>query len=68
LPKNIIDSVKKETDSRIVVEIGSTMDDVEKRMIAETLSYTSGDKKHAAEILGIARKTLYRKLRNYNLL
>ena len=67
MPKNIIDSVKKETDSRIVVEIGSTMDDVEKRMITETLSYTSGDKKHAAEILGITRKTLYRKLKGYGL-
>ena len=68
LPKNIIDSVKKETDSRIVVEIGSTMDEVEKRVITETLGYTRGDKKHAAEILGITRKTLYRKLKVYNLL
>ena len=61
-------SAKRETDSRVVVEISSTMDDVEKRMIKETLGYTRGDKKHAAEILGITRKTLYRKLRNYNLL
>jgi transcriptional regulator with GAF, ATPase, and Fis domain len=68
LPKNIIDSAKKETDSKVVVEIGSTMDDIEKRIIAETLSYTKGDKKHASEILGITRKTLYRKLRGYNLL
>ncbi|MGH7800199.1 MAG: sigma 54-interacting transcriptional regulator [Thermodesulfobacteriota bacterium] len=68
LPKNIIDSAKKETDSRIVVEIGSTMDEVEKRVITETLGYTRGDKKHAAEILGITRKTLYRKLKGYNLL
>ncbi len=68
LPKNIIDSAKKETDSRIVVEIGSTMDEVEKRVITETLGYTRGDKKHAAEILGITRKTLYRKLKVYNLL
>jgi transcriptional regulator with GAF, ATPase, and Fis domain len=67
LPKNIIDSAKKETDSRVVVEIGSTMDDIEKRVIAETLSYTKGDKKHAAEILGITRKTLYRKLKGYNI-
>ena len=68
LPKNIIDSAKKETDSKVVVEIGSTMDEIEKRVIGETLSYTKGDKKHAAEILGITRKTLYRKLRGYNLL
>src|SRR5579884_43418 len=68
LPKNIIDSARKETDSKVVVEIGSTIDEVEKRVIAETLSYTKGDKKHAAEILGITRKTLYRKLKGYNLL
>jgi two-component system response regulator HydG len=68
LPKNIIDSARSETDSKIVVEIGSTMDEVEKQVIAETLSYTKGDKKHAAEILGITRKTLYRKLKGYNLL
>ncbi len=67
LPKNIIDSAKKETDSKIIVEIGTTMDDVEKRVITETLSYTRGDKKHAAEILGITRKTLYRKLKGYGL-
>ena len=68
LPKNIIDSAKKETDSKVIVEIGSTMDEVEKRVITETLGYTRGDKKHAAEILGITRKTLYRKLKGYNLL
>ncbi len=68
LPKNIIDSAKKETDSKVIVEIGSTMDEVEKRVITETLSYTRGNKKHAAEILGITRKTLYRKLKSYNLL
>ncbi|MER3446299.1 MAG: hypothetical protein C4291_05380 [Candidatus Dadabacteria bacterium] len=67
LPKNIIDSAKKETDNKIVVEIGSTMDEIEKRVIAETLSYTKGDKKHAAKILGITRKTLYRKLKEYNI-
>ena len=44
------------------------MDEVEKRVITETLGYTRGDKKHAAEILGITRKTLYRKLKVYNLL
>ncbi len=67
LPKNIIDSAKKETDSKILVEIGSTMDEIEKRVIAETLNYTKGDKKRASEILGITRKTLYRKLKGYNI-
>ncbi len=67
LPKNIVDSAKKEPDSKVMVEIGSTMDEIEKRVITETLNYTNGDKKHAAEILGITRKTLYRKLKGYNI-
>jgi transcriptional regulator with GAF, ATPase, and Fis domain len=67
LPKNIVDSAKKEPDSKVIFEIGSTIDEIEKRVITETLNYTNGDKKHAAEILGITRKTLYRKLKGYNI-
>jgi two-component system response regulator HydG len=31
-------------------------------MIRETLRYTKGDKKLAAQLLGIATRTIYRKL------
>lgn len=47
------------------VEIGSTLESLEKRMIEMTLEYTNGDKTRAAAILGIGRKTLYRKLEQY---
>ena len=42
------------------------MDEVERRVILETLAYTRGDKSRTAQILGIGRKTLYRKLDQYN--
>jgi transcriptional regulator with GAF, ATPase, and Fis domain len=49
----------------VEIEIGTTMDEVEKKVILETLAYTRGDKSRAAQILGIGRKTLYRKLQRY---
>jgi len=51
----------------IVLEIGipSTMDDVEKHVIEATLDLTDGDKSRAARMLDIGRKTLYRKLEQY---
>jgi two-component system response regulator HydG len=59
---------ESEVDARksVEVEIGTTMDEVEKRLILETLTYTRGDKSRTAQILGIGRKTLYRKLQQYN--
>jgi two-component system response regulator HydG len=66
LPDNVR-GVESETDARkrVEVDIGTTIDEVEKRVILETLGYTQGDKTRAAQILGIGRKTLYRKLRQY---
>ncbi|HMG35183.1 MAG TPA: sigma 54-interacting transcriptional regulator [Blastocatellia bacterium] len=55
-----------EASKTIEVEVGSTMDELEKRMILQTLAYTRGDRTRAAQILGIGRKTLYRKLQKYN--
>jgi two-component system response regulator HydG len=65
------DSVRgaeSENDERktVELEVGASMEEVEKRVILETLAYTKGDKSRAAQILGIGRKTLYRKLLQYN--
>ena len=59
---------ESETDARksVELEIGATMNEVERRVILETLAYTRGDKSRTAQILGIGRKTLYRKLQQYN--
>ena len=42
------------------------MDEIEKQAIQATLDYTSGDKTRAARLLNIGRKTIYRKLDQYN--
>ena len=49
----------------IEVQFPSTMDEIERRVIKTTLDYTHGDKSQAARLLNIGRKTLYRKLEQY---
>jgi transcriptional regulator with GAF, ATPase, and Fis domain len=49
----------------INVEIPTKMDEIEKQAIEATLDYTDGEKAKAARLLGIGRKTLYRKLDLY---
>jgi DNA-binding NtrC family response regulator len=49
----------------IVLEIGTTLAESEKQLIMGTLSYLKGNKTKSAEVLGIGRKTLHRKLEEY---
>ena len=81
LPESISKTVLEERD-RIKVErakaasegrtstfeitVPSSMEEIERQAIEATLDYTKGDKTHAARSLGIGRKTLYRKLEQYN--
>jgi two-component system NtrC family response regulator len=44
-----------------------TLDEVEKRHIRQIMGCTGGNRSQAADILGISRKTLYRKLKEYNI-
>jgi transcriptional regulator with PAS, ATPase and Fis domain len=45
----------------------STLEDMERRHIAEVLGYSSGNISQAARLLGIDRVTLYNKMRKYQL-
>jgi two-component system response regulator HydG len=47
---------------QLVIPIGMPMDEVERRVLHETLRHTKGDKTLAAQLLGIAARTIYRKL------
>jgi two-component system response regulator HydG len=47
---------------QIIVSVGTPLEEVERRMINETLKFTRGDKRLAADLLGIATRTIYRKL------
>ncbi len=50
----------------IEIELPATMDEIEKLVIDATLDYTQGDKSRASRLLNIGRKTLYRKLDQYD--
>ena len=52
--------------SSLEIEVPSSMEDIERRAIEATLDFTSGDKTKAARLLNIGRKTIYRKLEQYN--
>ena len=43
------------------IPIGTSLADIETTVIRETLNATKGDKKLAAQLLGIAVRTIYRK-------
>lgn len=49
----------------VEIALPATMEEIEKQVIQATLDYTQGDKSHAARLLDIGRKTLYRKLDQY---
>ena len=46
---------------------GTPLEQIEKRAIRETLRLTNGNREHAAKLLGIGERTLYRKLKEYGL-
>ena len=48
----------------VSIPLGSALKEVERRLIEETIRYTGGDKARAARVLGIAPRTIYRKLRS----
>ncbi|NVB36709.1 sigma-54-dependent Fis family transcriptional regulator [Pseudenhygromyxa sp. WMMC2535] len=47
---------------QLTFTVGTPLEEVERRMIMETLKFTRGDKRLAADLLGIATRTIYRKL------
>jgi transcriptional regulator with GAF, ATPase, and Fis domain len=52
--------------SKLEIDVPSSMEEIERQAIQATLDYTSGDKTRAAKLLSIGRKTIYRKLDQYN--
>jgi two-component system response regulator HydG len=46
---------------------GVGLDKLEKEAIRQTLGMTAGNREHAAKLLGIGERTLYRKLKEYGL-
>ncbi len=49
------------TRKLLTFEVGTTLKEVERQMITETLRYAQGDKGLAASLLGITARTIYRR-------
>jgi DNA-binding NtrC family response regulator len=64
LPQNVTSGI---TDDHISIPIGVSMNEAEKEIIKATLTYCKGNKSKAAELLGIGRKTLHRKVQEYHI-
>ncbi|MEW5815726.1 MAG: sigma-54 dependent transcriptional regulator [Spirochaetota bacterium] len=61
-------SIHSEADSDYIkISPGSSLSEAEKEIIRSTLLYLKGNKSKTAEVLGIGRKTLHRKINEYKL-
>lgn len=67
LPDNLTSPFSKITpQSQVGIRVGKTVEEVERELIESTLKHFDGDKKQAADVLGISLKTLYNRLNSYN--
>jgi two-component system, NtrC family, response regulator HydG len=60
LPETV--AVTEPRPRTLTIPLGTPLEEVERRIIEETLAMTQGNKRRAAQILGIATRTIYRKL------
>ncbi|GAB4353589.1 MAG: sigma-54 dependent transcriptional regulator [Candidatus Abyssubacteria bacterium] len=58
---------QKQSNDGLYVHVGMTMDDVERAIIEKTLQSTGYNKEKTAEILQIGLRTLYRKIKEYQI-
>lgn len=56
-----------QNSTQLCFEVGITLEEAEKQLIISTLTLCGGNKTKAAEVLGIGRKTLHRKLQEYHI-
>ncbi len=60
LPRSVVDG--RQRFDALSLPVGTTLKDAEMALIEATLESTNGDKETAARILGIAARTIYRKI------
>lgn len=65
LPQYITES-RGQKETSVTITLPTTLADAEKDVILGTLDYCNGNKSTASKVLGIGRKTLHRRLREWN--
>ena len=66
LPENIYHAPEQRSLT-VPLRPGMSLEEAERKLISETLEFTKGNREEAARILGIGERTLYRKLKEYEL-
>ncbi len=64
LPSQIT-AAAHESASSVTINLPTTLEEAEKKIILSTIEYCSGNKSRASDVLSIGRKTLHRKLNEY---
>jgi hypothetical protein len=70
LPEEFSDPAEPADDSSpasLTALVGRPLAELEKLFVSETLRLTAGNREEAAKMLGIGERTLYRKLKEYDL-
>jgi DNA-binding NtrC family response regulator len=65
LPIPQVEEAIVDDSASLVIEIGTPISAIERRVILATLKSVDGNKRQAAEVLGISLKTLYNRLNVY---
>lgn len=62
--EDLPDLVARDSQARqyLTIQLGTPLEEIEQKVIQETLRMTKGNKRLAAQLLGIATRTIYRKL------
>ena len=64
LPPSVVTG---EEGTYIKIDLGVSLEEAERVIIESTLNYCNGNKSKTAEVLGIGRKTLHRKINEYDI-
>ena len=57
--------LRGQSEAHFLVQLGSSVYEVERELIVRTVAHAKGNKMRAAEILGISRRNLYNRLHRY---
>ncbi|HOE83575.1 MAG TPA: sigma-54 dependent transcriptional regulator [Myxococcota bacterium] len=62
--EDLPDLVASDTTAKqyMTIQLGTPLEDIEQQVIQQTLRFTKGNKRLAAQLLGIATRTVYRKV------
>ena len=68
-PKDLPEYVTAQSsdEKSLVIDLGTSLKDIEKLVLTKTLELVKGNKAKAAQLLGIGVKTVHRKFEEYGL-